>query len=792
MIHERRLSSLPLMLVGLLLAGCSARHPTLLAEAELAGARADSLGLDGFLALSPGEQAARAERADKALRPLTVTEVAQQNVDGWLASPGSWTPYATYSRMPVLGDVIQHLDGALGLDPARADLWYARARLLAAVGDQHRARESLTVAWEVATRVPDRQTDPARLRRDIAVTAAWIERDAGWWDAGLAWLDRVDGRALAEDAEYQLLRGLLLAGRGDLDAAMRLSFGLPPVRLPVVSLIGEAGFLGLKREDTDLLARWLQAEVWLRRGEPELAWHVLGEIPHWRRVVPLADRLWQDLGLYAEISGDGRADLFYALSYLRRPYRRSVLPVPMNCDGVILGLPRPGVDFYLLESGAYHGGSLFAFAASTAMLALDDGAGVAAEQHYLLAQESLGICMRRGIHPDEALALRGRLRFSRGYYVLAETDLAAARASFAGSGLVDPWTSYLLGLVAIGRERPDEAVKLLEEAVGADPELAGAWNALGVARLQLGELAASRVALDRAVALDPRAAQSWYNRGLLRCQTGDLAGGLQDFQRAAPLAPADERLARVIQLARLAEREGQPFLPGIDHRGRWSPAPVDVHAHENGDFAPQPPLDRLGWYQHLERVLDEELQEIGTLARAGGFDAAQLARLEDEYAATPTPELRKVLAFGFAILDLPEEAQRLLASHWGDDLDADETMLLLWLDQRTGEQARLAELVWRLRAQTALEVDGFTWAQLARAVLGEDKPDRAMQTGFARFDASVRSINLGGQWGRWLARQSLLVEQSAVTNRSGEMVVDPRGRAYRLTGAPRGTAMTGK
>ena len=55
------------------------------------------------------------------------------------------------------------------------------------------------------------------------------------------------------------------------------------------------------------------------------------------------------------------------------------------------------------------------------------------------------------------------------------------------------------------------------------------------------------------------------------------------------------------------------------------------------------------------------------MARAEGFDAAQLAQLQRQYEDHPTPQRRKVLAFGFAWHDLPEEAQRLgLVDHVGD------------------------------------------------------------------------------------------------------------------------------
>ena len=775
------------VLAGLLLTGCSVRHPTLLSATDLAIDQADSLSLDDYLTLVPAEQIARTERAEAALDPLRATEASQDNLDTWLTDPLAWTPYRVNRLIPSLGDVLEHLDAALGLDPVRADLWLARGRLLDVVGDTYRARLSFGVAWEACERVPDRQENRFQLRRDIAVNAAWVERDAGWWDAGLLWIDRLRNFDLDDDAEYQLVHGLLLAGQGELEAAMRLSYGIPPVNLPVVGQMGLEGFLGRKKQKTDLLKRWLQAEVWFRRGQPDLAWHVLGNIPSYRRVVPLDHRLWQELGLYAEISGDGRSNLYYALSYLRRPYRNSYLPVPLTCDPVIRGLPYHKANFYRLHSGSFHGGSLIAYAASSTMLALSRGVGAAADQRYLLAQEALEVCIRRGVYPEEALALRGRLRFSRGYYVLAEVDLAAARSEFARQDDVEPWTSYLLGLIAMGRDRSDEAISLLEEAVGADRDLAGAWNALGVARLQRGERELARLALDRAIELDPHDHRSWFNRGLLRCQSGDLDGGLLDFHQAAQLDPGNERLARVIQLASVAKRDGRAFLPGTDALGAWNPAPVDIHAHEDGEFAPRAPRSNEVWFQHLEQVLDEGMQEAGVLARGDGFDARQLTLLHQEYERDPTPERRKLLAFGFAWHDLPEEAQRVLAPHWGVDLDQDEMLLLLWLDQRTGEEKRLAELAARMRADAGLDFDYFQWASMALNLLGEDPNwNPSKQTTFDRYDAEVRSTSYGAGWGRYMKRQAILINSGAGATLDGGILVNSRGRAIYLTGAARG------
>lgn len=773
------------LLVVLATTGCSVRHTTLVPEAELSRARADSLTLDDFLNLPASAQASRRERAADMLRPVAVLEATEASAGRYIASPLLHRTGMAHRNPPALGDVIAHLDGALALDPGRADVWLSRGRLLDLAGDHHRARHDLAQAWEAVARCGTHDRQPASVRRDIAVTAAWIERDAGWWDEGLRWIDLAAADIGRDDSEAILLRGLLLAGRGHLEDAMRLSYGLPAVTLPAVCDLGTTGFLGLKKQKSDMLKRWLQAEVWMRRGEPDLAWRSLGEIPFWRRVMVIPHRFYQDLGLYAELSGTQyRANLFYALAYVRRQYRQATLPLPLASDPVINGLPHQALNFYRLGSGAFHGGSLMAYAASTTMLALLTDGADRADTRTLLAMDALETCLRRGIYPDEALALRGRLRFSRGHYVLAEMDLAEARARFAERGFAEPWTSYLLGLVAMGRDRPDEAVGLLEESLAAAPDRAGAWDALGVARLQLGHRIGAMQAFERALAADAEHATAWFNRGLLRCQEGDLDGGMADLGRAATLEPDNQEIGRLIQLARLARSQGQEFMPGLDQLGRWRPASVNVHAHEGAAFAPEAVTARDQWHGRLGEVIDDIMAESGENARASGLDAAALRQLSAEYDAAPTPQRRKLLAHALVWLDLADAARDVLAPHWGRDLDRDEVLLLLWLDQRAGEQERLRELSLAMGRDLALDVGRFDWSGLFN-LLGEDPHSHPLDAGpntFSRFDVEVRSTSYGGQYARWMIRQAIAILEG-IGNRDGDMLVDVRGRAYAF---PRG------
>ncbi len=76
-------------------------------------------------------------------------------------------------------------------------------------------------------------------------------------------------------------------------------------------------------------------------------------------------------------------------------------------------------------------------------------------------------------------------------------------------------------------------VGALETAVRQDPvRHPGAWNDLGFAHLQLGEVEAAQNAFRRAVALDPREPTARVNLGTTLLTEGDLAAAAAQFEAA--------------------------------------------------------------------------------------------------------------------------------------------------------------------------------------------------------------------------------------------------------------------
>ena len=83
-----------------------------------------------------------------------------------------------------------------------------------------------------------------------------------------------------------------------------------------------------------------------------------------------------------------------------------------------------------------------------------------------------------------------------------------------------------------------EAIRELEAALAQDPERhAGAWNDLGLFRLQAGQPGRAQDALRRAVALDPTLTTAWVNLGAASLSEGGLADAERAFTRALRMEP---------------------------------------------------------------------------------------------------------------------------------------------------------------------------------------------------------------------------------------------------------------
>lgn len=94
-----------------------------------------------------------------------------------------------------------------------------------------------------------------------------------------------------------------------------------------------------------------------------------------------------------------------------------------------------------------------------------------------------------------------------------------------------------LGAAWLAAGEPGHAAEVLTPVVAAATASAEAWNAIGVARAQLGLHAEARSALDQAVTQTPSSSRFRFNRALIRLESGDRRGAIDDAGRVVALAP---------------------------------------------------------------------------------------------------------------------------------------------------------------------------------------------------------------------------------------------------------------
>jgi tetratricopeptide (TPR) repeat protein len=101
----------------------------------------------------------------------------------------------------------------------------------------------------------------------------------------------------------------------------------------------------------------------------------------------------------------------------------------------------------------------------------------------------------------------------------------------------NPDALHLLGVIALDRGRPDQAIQLINSALASQPDLAQAHSNLGNALLARGRTAEAIASYRRAIGLSPRFAAAYNNLGRALLDQGDFAGAVESCRRAVELDP---------------------------------------------------------------------------------------------------------------------------------------------------------------------------------------------------------------------------------------------------------------
>src|SRR5881396_432094 len=112
----------------------------------------------------------------------------------------------------------------------------------------------------------------------------------------------------------------------------------------------------------------------------------------------------------------------------------------------------------------------------------------------------------------------------------AQEKAAATKKPGSPSGIADAYRFNTLGVAYMNQQRPADAQKYFEQALGADARFAVARLNLGVSLLAQQKLEMARAALETAAQQLPKDAFAWYNLGLADKDLGEPEKGIAAFQ----------------------------------------------------------------------------------------------------------------------------------------------------------------------------------------------------------------------------------------------------------------------
>src|SRR5712691_11819413 len=119
----------------------------------------------------------------------------------------------------------------------------------------------------------------------------------------------------------------------------------------------------------------------------------------------------------------------------------------------------------------------------------------------------------------------------------AQEKAASAKKSGASVGIADAYRFNALGVAYMNQQRPADAQKYFEQALGANPKFAVARLNLGVSLLAQQKLEPGRAALEEAARQLPKDPYAWYNLGLVYKDLGEAEKGIAAFLHVTEIAP---------------------------------------------------------------------------------------------------------------------------------------------------------------------------------------------------------------------------------------------------------------
>jgi tetratricopeptide (TPR) repeat protein len=682
-------------------------QPEIYAEALVYTADSPPLTLAEFEALPASEQKQRRKAADGELARLRRFANGIANKVQYISSELQ-PDWGEIHNLRILPGLLRALRNAAGLDPSNPYTWHQLAYFHAAVGDRKRARESLDAAQAALDRIPESALP--ELRRGVALDAAWLARQDGWYDAALAWLERAE--AVDRDQESDLLRGLCQVGLGDYEAAFEQAGRVRsvPIRKFPPNLRTARSHPELidprkwREVDSDFAERWIKSLAYFAQGETKLAVHALGE-PDIADQYPYAEYFWNDAGLLMELTGDhARAALYYAEAMAYRPYLNYFIFEISRAGGTAKDNPGAGLPCYLGFGELYLAGSRFSYAYNLTLLAMHDLDPVLRARFRERAFAELTACERRGIRPLHARLLRADLLHLSGDYRAAAAVFTSVVDTLDRLERVVPLDLLKAAMSDLRSADVGAALAALDRAAQLAPANPLVARTRAVAYLRDGQAEAGRTELDRALVLDPDAWSAWFNRGWLSLRQGRLDAAQIDAVRAAELAPESPRSATLVAAVERTRTGDQNPRPRV-----IATAPYILEDDETMRV-PLSPIARRRISEYRERQFSSE--PVDPYAWLGEVEEDETA-LRKAFEEEPSDFNRLNLARHLIRTGRPEEGRALLLQTWSPDSPLATQSLLLEADRLLNDPERALDWADRLARGEQVPDDPYLWSLVA-------------------------------------------------------------------------------
>jgi tetratricopeptide (TPR) repeat protein len=374
-----------------------------------------AITLETWLTLSGPE---RQERSRLAGRHLDFVARFRQRVESQAqyarqGEPSGWG--LQIADVTVVGDCLQRLGTATGLDPSNPYAWHLYGWFADCVGDVDRAGRAFECAEQALALVPEGEL--VDVRRGVTLARAWSARERGDTRVASGLVEQADALG-ADPFQVTLLRGLLAARRGDHPAALAESQKLRhveirrfPMNFRTTGTAPEVNNVDVwKAVPSDFAQRWIEALSFIETGQMEMAAKAFGRygLDH---LYPQAHRFWDDAGMIYELTGRPDAALqAWEQARITTPFAPYIPWKSREHDlGTLTGRPGEQPVYLAFDSFPVAGNRLVFVVSLLEEMAREPRD---AERQVLAAKAvaELDLCVMRGTYPAQASWLRGAVR----------------------------------------------------------------------------------------------------------------------------------------------------------------------------------------------------------------------------------------------------------------------------------------------------------------------------------------------------------------------------------------------